>query len=129
METMYEGYCCDAMITLGGCDKSVPASVMPLARCNAIGLSFYGGSNLPGKCDSDKNLDPGQVMEAIGKYGSGLIDIEELHKIECTALPVSGACCGMFTSCTMASILQTLGMLAPYSTSAPTTDYNNNLNP
>ena len=43
MEMMYEGYCCDAIITLGGCDKSVPGSIMPIARCNAIGLAFYGG--------------------------------------------------------------------------------------
>jgi len=79
-EMAYEGYYCDAMITLGGCDKSVPGSIMPLARCNAIGLSFYGGPALPGKCfdGGDKNMDPGTVMEAIGSYGRGIIDLEEL---------------------------------------------------
>jgi dihydroxy-acid dehydratase len=49
MEMAYKGYYCDAMITLGGCDKSVPGSIMPLARSNCIGLSFYGGPALPGK--------------------------------------------------------------------------------
>ena len=66
MEMAYEGYNCDAMITLGGCDKSVPGSVMPLARTNAIGLSFYGGPALPGKgkdCGYHRNLDPGTMME------------------------------------------------------------------
>ena len=48
MEMMYEGYACDGLITLGGCDKSVPGSIMPLVRSNAIGLSFYGGAAQPG---------------------------------------------------------------------------------
>jgi len=71
VEMMYNGYACDAVITLGGCDKSVPGSIMPLVRCNAVGLSFYGGAALPGKdCrikkPDGKLADPGFVMESIG---------------------------------------------------------------
>jgi len=120
IEIMHEGYHADAVITLGGCDKSVPGVVMPLARKNLIGLSLFGGPALPGvqkrKCGGDeapRGLDPGSVMEAIGAYGNGLIDMEELYRIVCTALPGSGTCSAMFTACTMASAIEALGMALP----------------
>ncbi|CAK0891858.1 unnamed protein product [Prorocentrum cordatum] len=120
IETMHEGYHADAIITLGGCDKTVPGVVMPLARKNLIGLSLFGGPALPGQskrpCGGDekpRGLDPGTVMEAIGAYGNGLIDMEELHRIECTALPGSGTCSAMFTACTMASAVEAMGMALP----------------
>lgn len=129
IETMHEGYHADAIITLAGCDKSVPASVMPLARKDLLGLSLFGGPALPGllhDCHGKggntsaegsepaaKRLDPGKVMEAIGAYGQGLIDMEELHRIECAGLPGSGTCSAMFTACTMASAVEALGMSLP----------------
>eukprot|EP00929_Paragymnodinium_shiwhaense_P007968 TRINITY_DN111898_c0_g1_i1.p1 TRINITY_DN111898_c0_g1~~TRINITY_DN111898_c0_g1_i1.p1 ORF type:complete len:597 (-),score=147.27 TRINITY_DN111898_c0_g1_i1:176-1966(-) len=120
IEVMHEGYCADAIITLGGCDKSVPAVVMPLARKDLIGVSLFGGPALPGvskrPCGGDekpRGLDPGSVMEAIGSYGNGLIDMEELHRIECTALPGSGTCSAMFTACTMGSAIEAMGMSPP----------------
>jgi len=130
IETMHEGYHADAIITLGGCDKSVPGVVMPLARKDLVGISLFGGPALPGvsdkPCGADgekpRGLDPGSVMEAIGAYGNGLIDVEELHKMECTALPGSGTCSAMFTACTMASAVEAMGMALPGTASHPATD-------
>ena len=61
---------------------------------------------LPGK----RGLDGGSVMEGIGALGAGLIDIEDMYKLECNALPGTGSCSAMFTACTMASIIESLGM-------------------
>jgi len=124
IEVMHQGYCADAIITLGGCDKSVPAAVMPLVRKDLIGVSLFGGPALPGVlCEGDgkpeKILDPGKVMEAIGAYGRGLIDVEELHRIECAGLPGSGTCSAMFTACTMASAVEAMGMALPGTASHP----------
>ena len=64
---------------------------MLIARLNAIGASLYGGTILPGKCEEqDVAWNAQTIMEAIGSYGAGLIDMEELHTIECFALP--GSC-------------------------------------
>ena len=61
---------------------------MPIARLDLVGIPMFGGPALPGKCKdlkfTDRNLDPANVMEAIGAYPHGLIDIEELYKVECT---------------------------------------------
>ena len=70
---------------------------------------------ITGKCASRTNakggegLDPGTVMEGIGSYGAGLIDVEDLYKIECHSLPSAGTCSAMFTACTMASVVEALG--------------------
>lgn len=125
IETMHEGYYADACITLAGCDKSVPASVMPLARGNMIGISLFGGPALPGQmpgheCDDHaQGLDPGKVMEGIGAYGRSLIDLEELNKLECAGLPGSGTCSAMFTACSMAAVVEALGMALPGTASHP----------
>eukprot|EP00035_Acanthoeca_spectabilis_P037412 m.45094 g.45094 ORF g.45094 m.45094 type:complete len:605 (+) comp8601_c0_seq1:4468-6282(+) len=124
LEIMHEGYAADAMITLGGCDKSVPGVVQVLARMDIPGISLFGGPALPGKCTdkitlTDRGLDPGKVMEAIGAYSAGLIDVEELYRIECTALPGSGTCSAMFTACTMASAVEALGIALPGTASHP----------
>eukprot|EP00439_Symbiodinium_sp_Y106_P052650 s1136_g7.t1 len=105
IELMHEGYHADAIITLAGCDKSVPASVMPLARKDGEG---------PGRAvePPGKMMDPGKVMEAIGSYGKGMIDMEELHTVECNSLPGSGTCAAMFTACTMPGSQQNL--VEPY---------------
>eukprot|EP01097_Dermamoeba_algensis_P009334 TRINITY_DN6550_c0_g1_i1.p1 TRINITY_DN6550_c0_g1~~TRINITY_DN6550_c0_g1_i1.p1 ORF type:complete len:549 (-),score=120.35 TRINITY_DN6550_c0_g1_i1:72-1718(-) len=123
IEIMHEGYAADAIITLCGCDKTVPGALMPLPRLNLIGLTLYGGAALPGR-DPKKNkaLDPGAMMEAIGAYGNGTIDIEELHKMECLTIPGSGSCSAMFTANTMASVVEALGMALPGTCSHPAVD-------
>ena len=91
----------DAILTLAGCDKTVPAALMPIPRSNLIGISLYSGAAQPGhhhEVRDGAGLDAADVMEAIGSYGTGQIDIEELHKIECVSLPGSGTCSAMFTA-------------------------------
>ncbi|XP_065181071.1 dihydroxy-acid dehydratase 2-like [Sycon ciliatum] len=118
-ELMHQAYAADSIIALGGCDKTVPGVLMPLARLNTPGISLYGGTILPGKCDGHEHLDACSVMEAIGSYGAGIMDIEELHKIECGSLPGSGACGGMYTANTMSSAVEALGMALPGTASSP----------
>lgn len=126
IEIMHEGYAGDAIITLGGCDKSVPGAAMPLARLNLIGLTLYGGAAFPGdKAEVpgfNRNLDPGSVMEGVGACATGLRDMEDIYKLECAALPGIGCCSAMFTSCTMASIMEALGLAIPGTSSHPATD-------
>ena len=123
VEIMHEGYMADACISFGACDKTVPGAVMPLARCDTSGCFIYGGPLVPGFCDPPlradapsqyhRGLDAGSVVEASGSFSAGLIDLEELHRIECDAMPRSGTCSGMFTANTMASIAEALGMSLP----------------
>lgn len=114
VDLMHNGYRADAVITLGGCDKSQPAAIMPLARSNFLGISLYGGTILAGTHpDTCAKLDAAKVFEAVGAYGAGLIDIEELHKVECAAMPGAGSCGGMFTANTMAVIIEAMGMSLP----------------
>lgn len=127
IELMHEGYHADACIALGGCDKSVPASVMPLARKDLASITLFGGPALPGiDCGEDgvpdeskPGMDPKTIMEAIGSYGSGRIDLEELHRIECLSLVSSGTCSAMFTACSMASAVEALGMSLPGTSGHP----------
>lgn len=106
---MTEGYRVDAVITLFGCDKTIPAALMPIARNNLTGLTLYGGSILPGEYHG-KALNIVSAFEAIGAHCAGKIDTEELHAIECHACPGAGSCAGMYTANTMASAIEALGM-------------------
>eukprot|EP00112_Aurelia_sp_Birch-Aquarium-sp1_P019486 Seg4826.1 transcript_id=Seg4826.1/GoldUCD/mRNA.D3Y31 product="Dihydroxy-acid dehydratase" protein_id=Seg4826.1/GoldUCD/D3Y31 len=129
IETMHDGYSADAIITFGGCDKTNPGVLMPLARHNLIGITLYGGTITPGCSEKHEALDQGDVMEAIGSYGAGLIDVEELYSIECKANPGAGACGGMFTANTMSSAIEALGMALPGSASGLAATSENKLNP
>ena len=125
IETFHEGYLADALITIGGCDKSTPAALMPIPRTNAIGVTMYGGTAMPGLRECCKNsrggdgLDAGTVMEAIGAYGVGSMPLAELEALERHALPGSGTCSAMFTANTMSSSIEALGMSVPGSASRP----------
>lgn len=125
IEIMHEGYKADAAITLGGCDKSVGGVVMPLARKNIIGLSLFGGPALPGlakkrDCEGEmQRLDGGVMSEIIPQLTAGLLDIEELTRLECAAAPGSGSCAAMFTACSMAFAVEAMGMSLPGSASHP----------
>ena len=112
IELMTEGYRVDAVITLSGCDKTIPGALMPIARNNLPGLTLYGGSILPGEYRG-KALNIVSAFEAIGAHCAGKIDAEELHAIECHACPGAGSCAGMYTANTMASAIEALGMSLP----------------
>lgn len=126
IECMHEGYLADGLITLGGCDKSIPGALMPILRNDSIGVMLYGGSILPGSLDG-VDLTVISSFEAIGARGVGKIDDDQLRKVERNSCPGSGACGGMFTANTMASIIEAMGMSVPYSAAHTAVDMKNEL--
>ena len=124
IELMTEGYMADAVITLSGCDKTIPAALMPIARNDLTGLTLYGGSILPGEYRG-KALNIVSAFEAIGAHCAGKIDAGELHAIECRACPGAGSCAGMYTANTMASAIEALGMSLPGASSNLAVDEGN----
>jgi len=99
-----EGF--DGLVTIGGCDKNMPACVMAMARLNRPGVFVYGGTIRPGA----KRRDIVSVFEAVGAHSAGSISDDELLEVEQTAIPGPGACGGMYTANTMASAIEALGM-------------------
>jgi dihydroxy-acid dehydratase len=124
IELMTEGYRADAVITLSGCDKTIPGALMPIARNNLPGLTLYGGSILPGEYRGQA-LNIVSSFEAIGAYCAGKIEEQELHAIECHACPGAGSCAGMYTANTMASAIEALGMSLPGASSNLAVDQDN----
>ncbi len=118
IEMMSEAYFADGTIAFSGCDKTIPASLMPLARNNTIGITLYGGTILPGSHEG-KDLNIVSVFEAVGAYSAGKMTDEELNEIESKSCPCAGACGGMFTANTMASAIEAMGMAVPGSASHP----------
>ena len=111
----------DAMVTLAGCDKSLPGMLMAAARLNVPSVFLYGGTIMPGQLDGNA-LDITSVFEAVGANAVGAISDEELTAIECAACPGEGSCAGMFTANTMASVGEALGMSLLGSASVPSID-------
>ena len=102
----------DGMVTIAGCDKSLPGMLMASARINRPSIFLYGGSSLPGEYKG-KDISIVDVFEGIGALEKGLISKEELYEIECAACPGQGSCAGMFTANTMASVGEAIGMSLP----------------
>lgn len=126
IEMMHEAYTADGALTLSGCDKTIPAALIPLARNNAIGLTLYGGTIQPGKLHG-KDLTIVSTFEAVGAYGAGKISEKELHDVECHSCPGNGACGGMYTANTMASAIEAMGMSVPGSAAHPAVDEHNRI--
>ena len=121
VETVMHAERLDGMVTFAGCDKSLPGMLMAAARLDVASVFVYAGSILPGN-HNGQVLDIVSVFEAVGAHAVGDISDEELEAIECNACPTEGACAGMFTANTMASIGEALGMSLPGSASAPSVD-------
>ncbi len=111
IELAVRGHCLDGVVVLCGCDKTIPAAAMALARLDLPGLMLYGGSIMPG-CHKDQAITIQDVFEAVGAHAAGRIDARELEDIEGAACPGAGACGGQFTANTMALATTFLG-LAP----------------
>jgi dihydroxy-acid dehydratase len=111
----------DAMVTIAGCDKSLPGMLMAAARTNLPSVFLYGGSSLPGRWRG-KDISIVDVFEGIGAFNEGTITKEELLEIEQSACPGEGSCAGMFTANTMASVGEAIGMSLPGSASVPASD-------
>ena len=96
----------DGLVTIGGCDKNMPACVMAMARLNRPSVFVYGGTIKPGP----NKTDIVSVFEAVGALSSGRIDNDKFTEVEKTAIPGPGACGGMYTANTMASAIEALGL-------------------
>src|SRR6185503_1064278 len=119
VETVMHAERFDGLVTLAGCDKSLPGMLMAAARVNLPSVFLYGGSILPGS-HKGQATDIVSVFEAVGAHAAGNIDAAELDAIERTACPSEGSCAGMFTANTMAAVAEAIGMSLPGSSSPPT---------
>ena len=122
VETMMHAERFDAMVTLAGCDKSLPGMLMAAARVDLPAVFVYGGTILPGRGSQGEALDITSVFEAVGARAVGALTDEELALIERRACPTEGSCAGMFTANTMASVAEALGMALPGGASPPAVD-------
>ena len=111
----------DALVTISGCDKTIPGTVMALARLNIPGLMLYGGSIRPGRFKGAE-VTIQQVFEAVGEFAAGKITEDELHELEEAASPGAGACGGQFTANTMAMAFEALGISPAGSAMVPAED-------
>ena len=111
----------DGLVCVAGCDKSQPAMLMAIARLNLPAVFMYGGSILPGKFRG-RDVTYVDVHEAVGAVTAGKMTEEELGELERVACPGAGACAGMYTANTMASISEALGMSLPLTASIPAVD-------
>ena len=121
IELMMRAHQYDGLVGIAGCDKSLPGTMMAMARLNLPSVFVYGGTIMPGMLDG-KELTVVDVYEAVGAYDAGQISLEELKNIENTACPNAGSCGGMFTANTMASISEAIGLALPGSASPPAED-------
>ncbi|MYH04794.1 MAG: dihydroxy-acid dehydratase [Cenarchaeum sp. SB0669_bin_11] len=121
IELMVRAHQYDAVVGLAGCDKSLPGTMMAMARLNVPSVFVYGGTIMPGILDG-RELTVVDVYEAVGAYNAGNLSLESLKNIEDTACPSAGSCGGMFTANTMASISEAIGLALPGSASPPAED-------
>jgi dihydroxy-acid dehydratase len=127
IETVCRGASMDAVICIGGCDKNMPGAMMGMARLNIPGIFVYGGTIKPGHLNG-KDLTVVSVFEAVGQYGAGTIDRNQLIEIEKNACPGFGSCGGMYTANTMSSAFEAMGMSLPYSSTMANEDKEKELN-
>lgn len=120
IETVMQAQWYDANISVVGCDKNMPGSIMAMARVNRPSIMVYGGTIRPGNLNGEK-LDIVSAFESYGQLLSDEIDEEQMHKVLKHACPGAGACGGMYTANTMASAIETMGMSLPFSSSIPAT--------
>ena len=121
IELVTRGNLFDALIVLVGCDKTIPAGIMALARLNIPGLILYGGSIAPGQFEGH-SVTIQDVFEAVGTYGRGEMSEERLTALENVACPGAGACGGQYTANTMALVCEFLGVAPMGLSSTPATN-------
>lgn len=120
IETVMRAQWYDANISVVGCDKNMPGSIMAMARLNRPSIMVYGGTIRPGNLNGEK-LDIVSAFESYGSYLSEEMDKEQMERVLKHACPGAGACGGMYTANTMASAIETMGMSLPFSSSIPAT--------
>jgi dihydroxy-acid dehydratase len=115
----------DGLVTIAGCDKSLPGMVMASVRLNIPSVFIYGGTILPGIFE-DHPVTIQDVFEAVGAYEVGKMSLGKLDQLERVACPGEGSCAGMYTANTMASAIEALGLSLPGSASIPAVDERRN---
>ncbi|HYY49977.1 MAG TPA: dihydroxy-acid dehydratase [Nitrososphaeraceae archaeon] len=118
IEIMMRAHQYDALVAISGCDKSLPGSLMAMARLNLPSIFAYGGTIMPGNWNG-KDVTIQDVYEAVGTYDTGKMSLEQLISLENVACPSAGSCAGMYTANTMSSVSEALGMSLPGSASPP----------
>ena len=118
IEIMMRAHQYDGLVGISGCDKSLPGTLIGMARLNLPSIFVYGGTIMPGNWHN-KDVTIQDVYEAVGSFDAGKISIEELIQLENVACPSAGSCGGMYTANTMASISEALGISLPGSASPP----------
>jgi dihydroxy-acid dehydratase len=121
VETVMMAERLDGSVLLAGCDKSLPGMLMAAARLDLASVFLYAGSIMPGNVDG-KDVTIIDAFEAVGACMRGLISREEVDRIERAICPGEGACGGMYTANTMASVAEALGMSLPGSAAPPAVD-------
>jgi dihydroxy-acid dehydratase len=121
IELVARGHLFDAVVALSGCDKTIPGTMMALARLDLPSLMLYGGSIAPGHL-GDRDLTIQDVFEAVGAFNAGSLSAEGLRAVEDAACPGPGACGGQFTANTMAMVGEMLGISPIGSASVPAMD-------
>jgi dihydroxy-acid dehydratase len=109
IELVARGHLFDGLVVLSGCDKTIPGTVMALARLDIPGVMLYGGSIRPGRFQGH-DVTIQDVFEAVGAHATGRMSDEELAELEGVASPGAGACGGQFTANTMAMAFEVLGI-------------------
>ena len=120
IELVARGNLFDALVVLVGCDKTIPAAAMALARLDIPGLILYGGSIAPGRWEG-RDVTIQDVFEAVGAHASGRLSDDGLCELEARACPGAGACGGQFTANTMATACEFLGLAPMGSGEVPAT--------
>lgn len=121
IELMARAYYFDALVCLVGCDKTIPAGAMALARLNLPGLVFYGGTIMPGHWRG-QDYAVGSIYEVIGAVTAGKMTEAELYEFEQVVCPGPGACGGQYTANTMATVMEIIGLSPMGANGVPAVD-------
>ena len=121
IELVARGHMLDAVVAISGCDKTIPGTVMALARLDIPALMLYGGSIMPGRFQ-EHDVTIQDVFEGVGAFAAGKMTAEELDDLESHACPGPGACGGQFTANTMAVAFEMLGISPMGSAGVPAMD-------
>ena len=121
IELMVRAHGYDALVGLAGCDKSLPGTMMAMARLNIPSVFVYGGTIMPGKFKG-RDVTIVDVYEGVGAHAAGKMSDADLYELESHACPTAGSCGGQFTANTMACVAEALGLALPGTGSAPAID-------
>jgi dihydroxy-acid dehydratase len=121
IELVCRGQLFDAVVCVVGCDKTIPAGAMALARLNLPGLVLYGGTIAPGNFRG-KDVTIQDVFEAVGANAAGKMTDADLHELEDVACPAAGACGGQYTANTMSTVMEMIGLSPMGFNSVPAMD-------